>query len=133
MAEQENGQFVVAEVSTATGPPQLVDVSMDPRLANALRIYKDENQQKQMAKDTYEVRVVQVPGVLLEYLWYQSDTHQYMIPTLAASQEIDIGRTYEAQEFVSVLKTVAERFRSEQKKTKYPPPAPPPSQESKSK
>jgi hypothetical protein len=133
MAEDEDGRFVAGEVSRADGEPQLVDLSTDPRLAGALRIFHDQQQQESMGNREYEVRLVQVPGALLEYLSYRAGRDHYIIPTLAASKEIDIGRRYSADEFGTVVEKVAKRFRSEQEKTKYPPPAPPPSQESKSK
>jgi len=100
---------LTAEVSVARDDvaPKLVSVSHDGK-ADAVRIASKFDSSDRTKG--YTLRVLRIPGILLEALWLHSANDDIVIPTYSKSPELEKERQYRADEFLKRIQPVISRF-----------------------
>jgi hypothetical protein len=109
----EADQSLIAEVSVAKGdaPPKLASVSENRKMLAAMQIASKYMNDSSDQKKGYTLRVLRIPGILLEALWLHSANDDIVIPTYSKSPELEQGHEYRADEFLKTIQPVIARFR----------------------
>jgi hypothetical protein len=88
-------------------------VSRDPLVRRSIDALRDIPDIEGLKEEEYELRLLTIPGALLEAFWLKSktDRQDFIVPVLAPPGDVEVGRTYSADEFLNLAAALAQRFR----------------------
>lgn len=110
---QEDGVVAADVVQSASGgKPELVALLRDPRFSRALRAIQDVQNLPQVQDQDYELRVLRIPGILIEAFWLVSLGNQpdLLVPILSTAPELKRMQPYAANEFLPIARSLAGGF-----------------------
>jgi len=102
------GQTAAAEVSQAADgePPKLRSVSRGSQVAPAIQATYEAEGLDQASTQDFELRVLRVPGLLIECIWLKSQGggEDLVIPYLTPARRPEAERILSIQRFLGVLR-----------------------------
>ncbi|MBL8290683.1 MAG: hypothetical protein JNN08_02540 [Bryobacterales bacterium] len=100
----------VAEAATG-GQPRMISLLRDPLITNAIQSVHIVERMEQWKSQEYELRVVRIPGILVEAVWLFSPVGEpdWVIPTLRRSRQIKRLWPYPTGEFFEIAQSASER------------------------
>jgi hypothetical protein len=114
LASNAAGTFISGEVSTTKdGRLKLTSVSRDLKAAQPFHVAKQIEHLSRVEAKNYTLNVLQIPGILLEALFLESqdDDEILIIPVATPSRELRLNIVHEAAEFLSSIQPSVARFR----------------------
>jgi len=114
---------IAGDVTLAsTGKPaRMTSLSRDPLIAKAIQATNEVDTLPEVQKKHYELRVLRIPGILLEAFWLKSliDDIDLFVPVLTRSTKFEKLRPYTLQELLLIGRELAEEFRAFEKENGY--------------
>ena len=102
------GQTAAAEVSEAAEgkPPKVRSVSRGTQVAQAIRATHQAEALDQAADQDFELRLLRVPGLLIECIWLKSQSggEDLVIPYLTPERRPEAERVLSIQRFLGILR-----------------------------
>jgi hypothetical protein len=108
-------QAVAANLAqTGNEPPQMTALTRGPEIASAIRAAQRIRDDFPLVKDPqyeYELRVLKIPGILLEVFWLKAKTGgDLVVPYFALfCDKLNVMRVLQADEFLDIVKPLAKK------------------------
>ncbi len=114
LAGDRLGPAVACDVTERQdGLPKMTAVFQDPLIASAIRATHEVETLPEVRAKDYELRVLRIPGLLIEAFWLISRTGDtdLLIPVLTRSKLLQVMRPYPVAEFLNIVRPLIAKFR----------------------
>jgi hypothetical protein len=95
------------------GSPKVTGVSRDPLISAAIRATHEIETLPAVREKDYELRVLRIPGLLIEAFWLVSRTGEtdLLVPVLTRSRLLKVMQPYPVAEFLNIVRPLIAKFR----------------------
>jgi hypothetical protein len=108
------GQAVAAEVTepAAGKPPKMRSLSRGPQIDDATQAGSEVETLAEVQNQIYELRVLRIPGLLIEGLWLKSQAGgvDLVAPYLTLNNDLKSKRVFPMNEFLNIVRILAEKL-----------------------
>jgi len=107
------GPAVAGDVIERPGAaPKMTSVSRDPLIAAAIRATHEVETLPEVQRNDYELRVVRIPGLLIEAFWLKSTAGgpDLAIPVLTRTKQLQPMKVYPLDEFLNIVGPLTRSF-----------------------
>jgi len=90
--------------------PRMSSLSRGPEVAKAIDVKSQLEKLVQTQDQSYEIRVLRVPGVFVEAYWLQPKVGAgWVIPFISVTPGFDVGQAYRPRQFLDTIRPLAEK------------------------